>query len=122
MDDMIFSSNTISLSFHLDTGKFTLNWPLSAKWRGQEFVVPSGFETDLASIPRRLRSVVAQVGRHMLPAIFHDAAYEGHFGDMTKAEADQMFLDGMEAVDVPWVRRKVMYAAVRVGGRGHWKE
>lgn len=117
---MKFADNEIPMTFHLDSGKFTLNGDLTAEWGGYDLVVPVGFETDLASIPRRLRGVVSQVGKHMLPAIFHDMAYSGAFG-MTRSEADQMFLDGMKAVGVPWYRSRVMYYAVRAGGSFSWK-
>lgn len=118
---MKFRDKDISLTFHPDTVKWTVEKPLIAWWGTYSLQVPAGFETDLASIPRRLRGVVSQVGRHIQAAIFHDAAYAGVFDGMTKAEADRMFLDGMVALEVPWYRRKVMYWAVRLGGASSWR-
>ncbi|KKK88680.1 hypothetical protein LCGC14_2740720 [marine sediment metagenome] len=97
---------------------FTVTWMRD----GQEtvkFIVRKGFTTDLASIPRVARSIIPQVGRHIQPAIVHDWAYEDHT-DLTRAEADMLFLEGMKAVGMPWLRRNVMYAAVRAFGRGLW--
>ncbi len=117
---MKFRKDDVPLSFSPVTGKFTVIDELHAYWQGRALIVPHGFETDLASIPRRLRGIVAQVGRHIQAAIFHDMAYTGAF-DMTRKEADDMFYDGMVALGVPWYRRMIMYAAVRVGGRSSWQ-
>lgn len=87
-------------------------------WKGVKYTIKKGFETDLASIPRVAQGLVPKVGKHVQPAIVHDWFYV--HGGITKAEADQMFLDGMKYVGVPWYRRYIMYAAVRVGGKGVW--
>ncbi len=84
-----------------------------------EFTVPRGFETDGPSIPRRLRGVVSAVGNQFQPAIAHDFTYLNDTG-LTKKQADQLFLDGMKSLGVPWYRRRVMYLAVRSFGKGHW--
>ena len=84
--------------------------------------VPQGFMTDLASIPKRLQSVVGKLGHHLLPAILHDYMYvQGAKSSLTKKQADQIFLDGMKAKGVSWYRRYVMYAAVRANiNGGNW--
>jgi hypothetical protein len=103
--------------------EFRVSWCRAGKstWT---FTVPAGFRNDLASIPKRLRGIIPQVGRHLQAAIAHDWCYTDkvflHGRKMTRAEADQLFLDGMMSLGVPWLRRKVMYSAVRVGGRGRW--
>ena len=117
---MKFKDKDISLTFHPDTVKWTVEKPLVAWWGTYRLDVPAGFETDLASIPRRLRGVISQVGRHIQAAIFHDAAYAGYFG-MTKEEADRMFLDGMAALKVPWYRRTAMFYAVKWFGASSWR-
>ena len=91
---------------------FRVSRSLVGHWRGKRLVVPAGMVTDLASIPRLFRSVVPQVADHLIPALFHDAACEGLLG-LTRAEADQMFLDFMEASGVGRVRRYAMFSAVR---------
>lgn len=104
--------------------RFTLIEPFKVTWdRGLtetvEFEVPAGFQTDLASIPRGFRSIIPQVGKHLQPAIAHDFSYDGNT-DLSKADADLLFLEGMKSTGVWWLRRRIMYAAVRVGGKGHW--
>ena len=100
------------------TESFAVTWERDGK-EAIKFQVRKGFTTDLASIPRVFRSLIPQVGRHLQPSIAHDWTYEGHT-DLTRAEADRLFLEGMEAVGVWWLRRKIMYTAVRTFGGGLW--
>ncbi len=83
------------------------------------FSVEAGFITDLASIPRAFRSIIPQVGRHIQPSIVHDWCYESKTY-LTREEADLLFLDGMKAVGVGWLRRRAMYSAVRAFGWTLW--
>ncbi len=112
------------LRWGLAQHRFTLTESFIVTWnRGitelTEFTVLAGFSTDLASIPRVFQSIVPKVGRHIQPAIAHDWCYGGNT-DLTKADADLLFLEGMEASGVWWLRRQAMYWAVRAGGKGHW--
>ena len=101
---------------------FTVTWTDGAYLGGgkvlTEFTVPVGFEHDGPSIPRRLQGIVSKFGNQFQPSIAHDWTYV-HPG-LTKKQADQLFLEGMEELGVPWYRRRVIYLAVRVGGKGHW--
>ena len=76
-------------------------------------IVPAGFETDLASIPRIFQSLVPKVDRHMLPAIVHD--YLCRKPDFSRKTADRVFLEAMRLKQVNPVRRRLMYWAVRIG-------
>lgn len=78
--------------------------------------VPAGFVTDLASIPRWLWSVLPPHGQYAKAAIVHDYLYTKAIG--SKAYADKVFLEGMEVLGVPKRKRKLMYTAVRLFGRG----
>ncbi len=97
---------------------FTVTWNRPGK-ELVKFKVQEGFSTDFASIPRAFRSIIPQVGKHIQPAIAHDWAYEDNT-DLTRAEADRLFLEGMEAVGVWWLRRRLMYLAVRAFGGALW--
>ncbi len=101
-------------------GGWTVARPEKARYEGRELKLPPYFKTDLASVPRLFRSIVPQVGNHLIPAVFHDCAYRGHFG-MTRAFADRMFLAFMELSGVGWIRRRAMYVAVRSFGGLAWK-
>ena len=111
------------LSWEDDATEFVVEEAFDAYWNRKgnviKIVVPAGFTTDLASVPRVFQSIIPKLGHHIRPAIVHDYAYEG-FTNLTRKEADEMFLDGMQATKVGWLRRNAMWLAVRVGGRGLW--
>ena len=88
---------------------------------GVELVTPAdlGMEADIPETGETFRENARQKlagWRALVPAgplLVEDAG-------LSKADADRLFLEGMEEVGVPWYRRRVMYLAVRVGGKGHW--
>ena len=82
--------------------------------------VPEGYVTDLASVPRILWSVFPPHGRYAKAAIIHDWLYV--YALRSKLEADKIFLDAMCVLGVPRWRRVLMYAAVRLFGRGNYGE
>ena len=82
--------------------------------------VPVGYVTDLASVPRIFWALFPPHGRYAKAAIVHDYLYDNAL--RTKKEADQIFLDGMRVLGVPWCRREIMYLAVRLFGRGQYKD
>ncbi|EKM6056584.1 DUF1353 domain-containing protein [Salmonella enterica] len=81
--------------------------------------VPAGFVTDLATIPRIFWTILLPDGKYAKAAIIHDYLYDNAL--RTKKEADLIFLDGMTVLGVPRLKRKVMYWAVRVSGRGMYR-
>lgn len=125
-----YSSNPIT-EWDASIGKFIVYKPFVCYWKHEfkpvfEIEIEEGFETDFASIPRWARSFVPVIGRHIQPAIVHDKTYEALILSltgraMTKFEADQLFLEAMLYMEVNFVRRNIMYRAVRIGGTGRWK-
>ena len=87
---------------------------------GEVIVVPTGFDTDLASIPRIFHAIVPVNGKHRSPAIIHDYLYATQ--NHSRSEADAIFLEAMESVGVRWTQRYAMYWAVRVGGWLAWDQ
>ena len=108
----------------LEWDDWALEWivrqPLEFKWRGVKYVVPVGFRTDLATIPRFFQRMFPKNGKHVYPSIVHDFAYENGMAGMTKEDADLMFFEAMKARRVSWLTRNLFYAAVTVGGHGKW--
>jgi hypothetical protein len=88
-------------------------------YRGKRdvFVVPAGFPTDFASVPRFAVWLIPRFGRYTLPAILHDwLCREGiRRGLVTPREADGLFRRAMRELGVPVVRRWLMWAGVRWG-------
>jgi hypothetical protein len=80
------------------------------RWR---YTVPKDYATDLASVPRGFRNIASKLDG-VEASIIHDHAYE--YGTVPRDVADALFLALMEAGGVSWMKRQVMYAAVRAGG------
>ena len=75
-------------------------------------IVPIGFITDLASIPRVARFFIIKNGRHRPAAIVHD--WLCRLGmEFSRITADKIFLEAMKECKVPRIRRRLMYWAVR---------
>lgn len=102
--------------------RFLLTQPLVIRvGEGRDsLVVPSGFVTDFASIPKRLRGFISKLGPHLCPAIVHDYLYSEQV--CTRAQADAIFLKMMEDLGVSWLTRRVMYWSVRWFGRSAWDQ
>lgn len=81
-------------------------------------VVPRGFITDLASIPRPLRGVLNVNGRSRRAAVLHDYLYCAQ--RCTRAAADEIFRRALAAEGVNAVVRNTYYAGVRAGGWIYW--
>lgn len=100
---------------------------------GDPIVVPAGFVTDLASIPRPVWSFYPPDGPWVKAAVVHDFLYDtqgdGRWGKSqgvkratpyTRREADDILLEGMIDRRIgPW-ERTVIWVAVRLGGRRGW--
>jgi hypothetical protein len=85
-------------------------------------VVPKGFVTDFASIPRALWAVVGGPadGKYRKIAVVHDWLYRTK-GLATRPEADAVLLEGMKFSGCSWLQRSVIYSGVRAGGWASYK-
>jgi hypothetical protein len=82
--------------------------------------VPAGFVTDFASVPR-IPLVYDGLGDlFQRAAVVHDKLYST--GEVTRDIADQVLLEAMALDGVSWVKRKLVYAGVRVGGGSHFAQ
>jgi len=91
----------------------------------KHYVVPAGFLSDLASVPRVpiLWLVAGRVGN--AAAIVHDWLY--NYGVKFKqiadrAEADEIFFEAMVDCRVPLWRAWAMFGAVRLFGAANFKD
>lgn len=89
---------------------------------GHRVTVTGGFETDGASIPRMFYGLIGGPfsGRYVAAAVIHDALYASHL--VSRELADELFLEAMRESGVPAWKARVMYWAVRAGGRAAWKK
>lgn len=93
----------------------TLVAPLRYQGAVDHFTVPSGFETDFASVPKRLQCFVQAIGLWTLAAILHDwLCTEGiRSGMVTSSQADGIFRRVLREEGVGVVKRWLMFVAVR---------
>ena len=103
-----------------------------------KFIVPKGFKTDFASIPRLFQNLIPKNGRHDAAAIVHDYLYRCQpfvtirmsqtvtfsvtHDRITRLEADGVFRRILKELGVGYFRRSLMYRAVRLGGRRAWSK
>ena len=83
-------------------------------------VVPAGFVTDFASVPRVFWSIIPPWGKYGRAAILHDYLYSA--GDLPRKVCDKIFLQAMVDLEVVWWRRKTMYRIVRWFGKKAWEK
>lgn len=88
--------------------------------KGRMITLKHGFETDGASIPRAAWRLIGHpFSMPILPcALVHDALYIAEL--VTRSEADWIFLELMQKVKVSWIKRNIVYSAVRIGGGVCW--
>ena len=99
---------------------FTLTHPLKC---GCGIEIPAGFESDGASVPRRLWHVVFPPDdmRAMFAAIVHDWEYRTHPDGVDKHEADLQFRYHLLRGGVSRSAAKWAYWGVRLFGGKAWK-
>lgn len=78
-------------------------------------VVPAGYVTDFASVPRLLWFFTPPSGEYTLAAIVHDWLITDALpaGAVTSPQVDAEFRRAMESLGVRFVRRWLMWAGVR---------
>ena len=84
-----------------------------------KILVPAGFRTDFASVPRLFWRVVPPWGRYSPAAAVHDYLYAT--GQMSRRDADVVFYDKMIALGVNKAKAWTMYRAVRMFGGLAWR-
>ena len=82
--------------------------------------VPTGFVTDLASIPRVFWSLLRPDGDYVYAAIVHDFLYWTQ--TTSRAAADTVLKIGMRDFDVPLTAVTAIYQAVHLGGQSAWAD
>lgn len=112
----------------LDSFKYHVGGPDS----GHIVLVPAGFTTDFASIPRGLWNTFPPTGPYAPAALVHDWLYTtgevllrnttGHdyLYLIGRKYADDTFREVMEVIGVGRIKRNLMYRAVRLFGGRAW--
>jgi hypothetical protein len=104
---------------------------LTYKGKKDRFVVPRGMNTDFASIPRVFTWFLPRYGKYTKAAVLHDYLWrrKAVAGEISWIDADAIFRRAMRELDVAFLRRWIMWAAVRWGALlkkggldGWWRE
>jgi hypothetical protein len=111
-----FEPGSLTVS-RVDADTWRLVDDLVYQGRWERFVVPAGFRTDFATVPRVVSWLIPRFGVYTLAAILHDwLCTEGiRSGAVTSREADGIFRRVMREGGVPVLRRWLMWAGVRWG-------
>ena len=94
----------------------------------EDFEVPAHQGTDFASVPRVFVWFIPRYGRYTKAAILHDYLCRQYVpsGRISRIDADGIFRQAMRELGVPFLRRWIMWGAVRLGalanpaGREKW--
>ncbi|HZD23820.1 MAG TPA: DUF1353 domain-containing protein [Acidimicrobiia bacterium] len=86
------------------------------------FMVPKDFTTDFASVPRLVVWLLPRYGRWTQAAVLHDYLSDlARQGKFDRFDADGIFNRALRELDVPFLRRWIMWAGVRwAAGPGSW--
>lgn len=85
---------------------------------GNIITVPTGFVTDLATVPRWPFTYWIAGGKAKRPAVIHDWMYVEAIDD--KAKADLVFHEAMGVIRMTALLRRYMYLATVIGGQGNY--
>lgn len=108
-----------------------LNWRVvegfDYTWNDLCVVVPDYFESDFASIPRVFVWFLPRTGAYTKSALVHDVLWRelAPNQEVSWRSADRIFRDSMHDLEVPFLRRWVMWSAVRlaaIGKGGQWRD
>lgn len=97
-------------------------WELQAHYVRSGVVVPVGFRWDGASVPRFAQSILPRWGDYSGAALVHDYMYAKDCLEIkSRKKADRILLNNMKEDGVSYIRRKLMYYAVRMFGSKFFK-
>lgn len=94
------------------------------EWKGRSFVIPAGFESDGASVPRFFWRIVCPPTdpQAVRAGVAHDWIYRTQPEGWTREEADKMFYDLLVEDGMLRCRARLAYLGVRIGGWRAWNE
>lgn len=104
-----------------DSGRWRLTRPLyyASDIAKAVIIVPAGFISDLASVPRAPVIYWLTGNVAAKAAVLHDWNYSQ--GQFTREMCDAIFRESSEVIGVSWARRWAMWVGVRLGGAPHYQ-
>lgn len=77
--------------------------------------IPKGTESDGASTPKILWSIIPPFGPYWKECLLHDYCYR--YTTYSKRDSDDILLEAMEIAKISWLTRKTIYWGVRMFGQ-----
>lgn len=110
-----FPENSEVVVKQQDDRKWLTQAAIEYTGRVETFEVPERSSTDFASVPRVFVWFLPRYGRYTKAAILHDFLWSqrAKTGKMKWSDADGVFRRAMRDLGVPFLRRWIMWAAVR---------
>jgi hypothetical protein len=114
---MPFDAGLVELEEQAQENLWKLEREIVYTGNTERFTVHRGFVTDLASVPGMFTWLIPRYGKYTKAAILHDALCElARQHRFKRWEADGIFRRSMRELQVSFLRRWIMWAAVRLGG------
>jgi hypothetical protein len=112
---MAFGQDSKVVVEQVDDTNWITREELVYQGKQQTFVVPVGSPTDFASVPRVFVWLLPRYGRYTKAAILHDHLWRdlASTGQISWVDADALFRRAMRDLGVPFLRRWLMWSAVR---------
>jgi hypothetical protein len=112
---MPFSDDAEVVVKQVDPQSWEVRQSLAYEGNMDRYTIPIGANTDFASVPRIFVWFLPQYGSYTMAAILHDYLWRTYAakGTMDWVDADGIFRRAMRELDVPFLRRWIMWAAVR---------
>lgn len=85
-----------------------------------KIVVPAGFVWDGGSVPRALWMFLDPWGSASKAFLLHDWLYRTQ--ERSRLVSDAIFMEAMEVLGVGFVKRKLLFRGVRMGGWLAWSK
>lgn len=85
----------------------------------RRIVIPIGFQTDGASVPRIFWNIIPPWGRYGMAAVIHDYLYR--WQRITRRQADDTLLEAMKVKQCARWEYACIWVAVRLFGFCAWK-
>ena len=111
---MPFDRDTRLVVEQLDSNCWELKAPLVYHGKDRTFTLEPGFRTDFATVPFFLTWLVPRYGSYTTAAVLHDWLLDRT--TLKRCDSDGIFRRALRELGVPFVRRWVMWAAVRLNG------
>lgn len=86
----------------------------------QQVVIPKGFVTDLASVPRAFWVALPPCEKYTPATVLHDYLYWVQDSSCDRECADKTLLLAMKEAGVGWATRHSIYTGARLGGKSAW--